>query len=285
MSALLLDANPAVVASFATDGQCEARQCDFRQGVLPDVKSSVVLLDPPWYPGHECLFLWTAARLCAPGATALVSLPATGTRPGVADETAAALRSATRWGLNVEAIEPGFLGYLSPPFERNALAAAGLPGIPAEWRRGDLVRLRASGDTVHEPPPSVPTSSWPEAAIGQVRFQLRIPERTSFGRIAPQLNTIVPGDVLDSVSRRDPRREMVDVWTSGNRVFGCASPGVLLWILQAMRDRESPEMIVASAVGRPLTRPERRNIRVAVDQVYTLVSTEMEELAAMGWAA
>jgi hypothetical protein len=283
--AVLLDANPAIVEAFARAGRYQALQCDFRQDALPRLVSSVVLLDPPWYGEHELLFLWAAAQLCAPGATALVSLPAEGTRPGVVDETARALRTARRWGLHVETHDRGALGYLSPPFERNALDAAGLTGLPDEWRRGDLVALRASGAPVRDPAPETTTTRWPEVAIGPVRIRLRASGPTPFGRIRPQLTQVVKGDVLDTVSRRDPRRGSVDVWTSGNRVFGCQSLGPLRCILQAVADGDPPDDVLMTALGRSPTGSERSNIRTAVDQICTLVSTEMEELAAMGWAA
>jgi hypothetical protein len=283
--AVLLDANPAIVGSFAHEGRYQALQCDFRQDPLPRLVASVVLLDPPWYGEHELLFFWAAAQLCTPGAWALVCLPGEGTRPGVAGETARALRAARRWGLHVETHERGALGYVSPPFERNALGAAGLPNLPDEWRHGDLVVLRASGVPVRDPAPETMTTRWPEVAVGRVRFRLRPSDSAPFRRIRPRLTQVVEGDVLDSVSRRDPRRATVDVWTSGNRVFGCQSLGPLHSILQAVADGQPTDDVLMTALGRSLTGSERSNIRTAMDQICTLVSTETAELAAMGWAA
>src|SRR5712691_8552322 len=42
------------------------------------------------------------------------------------------------------------------------------------------------------------------------------------------LRSIVPGDVLSSISRRDPRRRKAAVWTSGNRLFGTDRPDLVL---------------------------------------------------------
>jgi hypothetical protein len=39
---------------------------------------------------------------------------------------------------------------------------------------------------------------------------------------------VLAGDILPSVSRRDPRRGHADLWTSGNRVFQTDNPQVLL---------------------------------------------------------
>jgi hypothetical protein len=283
--ALLLDANPGVVGSFPPDPNYLVRKCDFRLDELPNVTARVIVLDPPWYRDHERLFLWAASRLSRSGTTVLVSMPAEGTRPGVAKETEAALQSAGRWGLEVRWREPGALAYLSPPFERNALAAAGLKGIPHEWRRGDLIALQATATTAEDCAPEASTDRWPEVTFGRVRVRVRVPATPRFGRILPQLRSVVPGDVLDSVSRRDARRDMADVWTSGNRIFSCESPAALMVVLQAIANRKTPEGEVASAVGRPLTATEESNICAAADQVCTVVETETEELAAMGWAA
>jgi hypothetical protein len=38
----------------------------------------------------------------------------------------------------------------------------------------------------------------------------------------------IDGDVLPSVSRRDPRRRLAHVWTSGNRVFRTDNPELVL---------------------------------------------------------
>ncbi len=175
--------------------------------------------------------------------------------------------------------------YLSPPFERNALAASGLERLPPEWRRGDLVTLRSSGHRGKYTPPETDADRWPEVAIGQVRFRVRGSARPGSPSVSPQLGTIVRGDVLDSVSRRDPRRSTADVWTSGNRVFSCGSPDVLVVVLQAIADRTSPPARVAATLGRRLTPAEKCNIRAAMDHVSSIVRIESGELAAMGWAA
>jgi hypothetical protein len=125
-------------------------------------------------------------------------MPAEGTRPGVANETEAALQSAGRWGLEVRWREPGALPYLSPPFERNALTAAGLKGIPQEWRRGDLIALQATTLTAEDGAPEASTDRWSEVTIGRVRVRVSVPATQRFGRIRPQLRSVVPGDVLDS---------------------------------------------------------------------------------------
>jgi hypothetical protein len=284
--ALLLDANKAIVDVFAADGPHSAALCDFGSDAIPAVVASVVVIDPPWYCDHEGLFLWAASRFCREGTTVLVSMPAAGTRPGAVEETESALAAARTWGLEVAWREPGALPYLSPPFERNALAAAGFRALPEDWRRGDLVALAATGGPRGDRPAVAACSRWPEVAIGRVRIRVRPRADEHHGYLAsPALRSIVPGDVLDSVSRRDPRRDAVDVWTSGNRVFACASPRTLLLLLESLAQSRSPERAIAEALGRALTPSEMRRIKATVQQVISLIATEADELSALGWAA
>lgn len=53
--------------------------------------------------------------------------------------------------------------------------------------------------------------------FGPVRIKLRRTE-------TPDLGSLVPGDVLDTVSRRDLIRTRIGIWTSGNRVFSLEDP-------------------------------------------------------------
>jgi hypothetical protein len=286
--ALLLDANPCVIGVLAGTGDDlhDARLCDLRCDLLPNEDSAVVVVDPPWYREHERLFLWAAARLCRAGGAVLVSMPAEGTRPGVRAEREATFRFARQLGFEVERMEPGALGYVSPPFERNSLAAVGLGGMPAEWRRGDLVVLRLREHTDAARPVCAVETRWPEVTIGAVRVRIRATgAETPQAALDPRLREVVPGDVLDTVSRRDPRREAVPMWTSGNRVFAARSPRALVELVRSLAGGCDAEASIAAVAGRRLTTTERRNIRCAVAQVSAVIDAERDELAAMGWAA
>jgi SAM-dependent methyltransferase len=284
--ALLLDANPAVIDVLAGGDGHDARLCDLRCDDLPDEQSAVVVVDPPWYREHERLFLWAAARLCRPGGTVLVSVPAVGTRPGVRADREEAFAWAERLGFEVDAIEAGELGYVSPPFERNALVAVGLSGMPYEWRNGDLVVMRLRERRIVTRPATAVGTRWPEVVIGSVRLRIRPAGSGGSDHVVdPRLRAVVPGDVLDSVSRRDPRREKVDLWTSGNRVFGVRSVEALIAIIQSQAAGGGPLDRVAVDLGRRLTSVERRNIRAALTQLSAVVDVEHAELLAMGWAA
>ena len=68
--------------------------------------------------------------------------------------------------------------------------------------------------------------------IGLTRFKLRQATAAEFRVPSPDL--IVPNDVLPSVSRRDPRRDGANVWTSGNRIFGCDGTATLATVIDGI---------------------------------------------------
>src|SRR5262249_27545966 len=95
----------------------------------------------------------------------------------------------------------------------------------------------------------------------------------------PTLSPAVPGDMLATVSRRDPVRAAVDVWTCGNRVFRCAGPGVFRVIVSALRRQGDAENAVATVIGRKLSAAEATLVRRAAAQAADLVRREERELA------
>lgn len=97
--------------------------------------------------------------------------------------------------------------------------------VPTDWRTGDLVVLEKVGDTCHETQPRFIDEPWLEAQFGPVRIKLRSSSPVD-------LDSVVPGDVLDTVSRRDPARVRIGFWTSGNRVYSLANPSLFAELLE-----------------------------------------------------
>lgn len=233
--------------------------------------AGVVLADPPWYPEQTTAFLWAAGCLCRTGGYVLVSLPAIGTRPGLEAERAGLRALAHGWGLRLVRLEPAVLAYLSPRFEQNAHRAAGLSGVPLEWRRGDLAVFENVSAT-HAPRPPVQSQpdTWEEIAVGAARIKLRVREENGFRD--PALLPIVPGDILPTVSRRDARRERADVWTSGNRIF--ASCGVMLVRALLRAAGSDPVSAVRNVLRRDLDRQEAMVVVRAARQISELIQIE-----------
>ena len=203
----LLDLNKAAGSRIATMvGESPRREC-----------AAAVLVDPPWYPDYLQPMLRCAAAACRRDGVVLASLPPDGIRPGAAEERDAVEQFAAIQGLDRVAFDQLAISYETPFFEENALAAAGIR-VPGVWRRGDLAvyrHRRAFGDEGAVPERRRP--SWAEVEIEGMRVRIRLDAATPSAD--PGLRSLVRGDVLPSVSRRDPRRGEANVWTSGNRIF------------------------------------------------------------------
>lgn len=279
----LIDRNPTIVAAVRQSCPGAKSLCaDLVRGVpVKDGTAGVAVADPPWYPEHTAAFLWAASRLTRVGGQVLLSLPPEGTRPGIQAERADVLGSATTFGLRLVGIEPRALAYRMPPFERNALVAAGLSAVPSDWRHGDLATFRVVEKTGQPRPIAlIESDDWDEQAVRSVRIKCRKCPADDFRD--PTLSSLVAGDMLTSVSRRDPARAAVDVWTSGNRVFRCSGSAVFRTILHGLAHDREPEMAVSTALGRGLSEVELALVRRAAKQAIELVQREEWELAEYG---
>ena len=183
---------------------------------LPRESADAILLDPPWYIDFIRPMLAAAATACRRDGVVLVSLPPRGTRPSAVVDREKVLSFATRLGLDLVEYRTLGIAYDAPFFEMNALAAAGV-FAPFQWRRGDLVILRKTRTSARPAGAARKRRrEWIETSVGRMRLFIEP------GQIATGLSGLishVPGDILPSVSRRDPRRRGAQVWTSGNRVF------------------------------------------------------------------
>ncbi|MGQ0777906.1 MAG: hypothetical protein ACT4NY_26435 [Pseudonocardiales bacterium] len=157
-----------------------------------------------------------------------------------------------------------------------ALWAAGLGGVDLRWRRGDLIVLRRNHAPAGPRPPVPPEPTWDEVMIGRVRVRVRIDEPDA-DPADPRLISITAGDVLSSVSRRDPLRGSVRVWTGSNRVFACTAPSLLLRLLCGAASGEDPLAGAAGHLGQALTAPEAKAIRRAAQQITDLISVETRD--------
>jgi hypothetical protein len=281
---VLLDACETTVRHLqATRQPGTVHVCDVSASEIPDLRAAAVVADPPWYPQHIEGFLWAATVCTRPGSAILMSLPPMGTRPGMTSERREFRRAAAAHGIQVEAIHPNGLSYTTPPFEQNALAAAGWHDLPVDWRSGDLAHLRRIGAGV-EPRPSLPPSrgEWEEVMLGWSRIRVRTTEPA--GEFGCSLWPLVPGGVLDDVSSRHPIRGSANVWTSGNRVYRTDAPQTVLAMLRAMASGSNARDAAAATIGRMPSRVEERTIVRTVRDLTAIVHTEEQELARWGWA-
>lgn len=192
---------------------------------LPRESAHAVLLDPPWYPDFVRPMLTAAAHACRLGGTVLISLPPDGARPSASADRQAAVALGTRLGLSLQEHRPLDIRYETPFFEFNALTVTGI-ATPPQWRRGDLMIFRKTSIPSRPPARSGHSRGWTEITIGRMRLFIRTRAGKQDGDRG--LIPILDGDVLPTVSRRDPRRRLADVWTSGNRIFGSDNPKLVL---------------------------------------------------------
>jgi hypothetical protein len=190
-------------------------------------------------------------------------------------EWARTLAWAQQLGLTLLREELAALPYVTPPFERNALQAEGLYMISEDWRRGNLaVFVRTQLAHVLRPQP-VDDAVWVEEVLLGMRVRIR--PQPAGGFQDPTLKPLVPGDVLPSVSRRDPRRRLADVWTSGNRIFACLGRHVLRQIVPAIAGGRAPAEAVAAGLQRPLHPEEQRLVTRAAHQLLRIARHEQHE--------
>jgi hypothetical protein len=196
-----------------------------REGLQHET-AHAVLVDPPWYMDFIRPMLGAAAVACRMGGVVLISMPPAGTRPSAEQDRRAAIQFAARFGLELLEHQRLAIGYDTPFFEINALAAVGVCA-PHRWRRGDLLVFRkAHASSRPAPLPSSRRLDWVEVTFGRMRLFIKLAAVTT-DRFTGLLS-LVEGDVLPSVSRRDSRRRDALVWTSGNRIFGSDNPALVL---------------------------------------------------------
>jgi len=193
---------------------------------LPRESADAVLLDPPWYLDFVRPMLTAAAYACRPGGVVMISLPPDGARPTAEADRHATTAFAQRLGLTLVEHSPLAISYETPFFERNALAAAGIYA-PPQWRRGDLVVFRKARAPIRPPlASSGRRRDWTEVGIGRMRLFIRGADEVRSEDAS--LISLVDDDILPTVSRRDLRRRLANVRTSGNRIFRTHNPQLIL---------------------------------------------------------
>jgi hypothetical protein len=268
--------NPVTAAvrslSLRAGGAMSVQFCDM--GAIAPEPATVVVIDPPWYLDFIRPILAAAAAGCRPGGHVFLSLPPEGTRATAVNDCGKAIKYAERLGLTSVGSERSGLTYASPFFERNALAAAGVKGAPPDWRCGDLVILRKAHDrAVQVHAHLVNKQRWREIAIESMRLLVRMDhpfELTGKWELRP----VVMGEVLPTVSRRDPRRRRATIWTSGNRAFTTFRPDLVLRAAETLAVAHKKSGAQASSV---VSMAERNAIEALARELRRIVDAEDRE--------
>jgi len=220
--AYFFDRNEASIDYFRSLGISQVGRLDCFRDDAPQVNFDAVVMDPPWYEKHYQAFMWMASQVVRLDGVVVLALPPLGTRPSVDLERSRVVDWGQRLGLELVQLTENCLPYETPHFEINALRKSGIRCNLGAWRRGTLAIFRMHSPRRVSRPVNARNDDWDEVALLGTRFRFR--RKREFGLVAPSLERIVNGDVLKSVSRTDPIRRAVDIWTSGNRVFRCTAP-------------------------------------------------------------
>ena len=244
----------------------------YNRNRLPQAFANAVIVDPPWYLEIMLPMLETAAAACKEGGVIFFCAPPIGTRPSAETERVVTYQFFERTGLDLLDYQPLSVVYDTPFFERNALAAAGVYA-PSRWRRGDLLILhkkRRASCTVRSFQPK--PNDWIEVSINTMRVFIRMDRARSVG--TQGLIGVIDGDVLPSVSRRDGRRQLADVWTTGNRIFSTDNSALLVLAASILSENTIPPCLHATLWDR-LHTPEALE-RVSED-LLALAEVEADE--------
>jgi hypothetical protein len=146
-----------------------------------------------------------------------------------------------------------------------------------------LIELRHTAARQPERPRPDDFQSWREVILDRARLRFRLdPGQHESWPADPRLIQLVDGDILASVSRRDPARPRAAVWTGSNRVFGCRAPRLLAAIAGALAGRSPAITAAEAALARPADTAERALIEQAAAQLIELARAESETGHAAG---
>jgi hypothetical protein len=277
-SAQLVDNNAEMVRHLKGKYSGVVQQ-DISRSALPNIMpADLVAIDPPWYLEDLQEFTWFASKLCVKGGYLVICLPSEGTRPNVNDELRTLLRNAKSYGFSMYLEKANGLRYQTPPFERNALRAAGVE-VRSDWRRGTLwiLRKKHSHNLPRPHRQAIQQEEWWESSIFGTRIRFKKQTQTGFGD--PTLISIIDGDVLPSVSRRNRMREFVDVWTSGNRVFACCGTEILHQVATAIQLKQDVASFVRNHSRSRVSLSPRQIAQIdhAAAQIKRIAILESEE--------
>lgn len=256
--------------------RCSSYTRDLLTESIPKMCANLIIADPPWYPEYYKSFLWSANEACLTNGHLLLSIPPEGIRPGMKNELQDIFNFAGNVGFSCIGYEKKAITYNMPQFERNALKAAGLKNISIDWRTADLAILTKTKSITIPKPIFEKKEKWSEIILDSI--VIRVKEKFFSEFKDPTLISLVDGEIFPSVSRRNSKRDLIDVWTSGNRVYLCEGTNILVYILKAIQEKKSPIEMISMVLKRKLNMHEITLILLTVKKIEEIIISELDEL-------
>jgi hypothetical protein len=192
-----------------------------------------------------------------PGGLIAFSLYPSLLRPNADVERDEILKQASCLG-KVE-LKERLLLYETPRFEREAMKRSGLI-LSNNWRRGDLVLIRASNAApASRPCPTQTDESWESFVLGTQVVKLRLSTNGGEEKILAPLDEY-PDFIFPSVSRRHPDRRQIDLWTSRNRVAKVGQRGAVVAILRHLQKDLNLDNLTKLAFMSSMSLKDRREL-------------------------
>lgn len=191
-----------------------------------------VFVDPPWYPLDIAAWLAQASRHVLPRGSIHISVWPRNVRPSAESELKEVLSVAG--SLGDTRLEENALCYKTPCFEIAAAASLG-NSVGAAWRHGSLLSIRVKPDAAAFKLQNLPRGRvWHRFVLDCHQVALCWP-RDGSAR-PPSLRRVGHSWILPDVSRRNPLRTEVDLWSSDNRIAGIEGASAFLEALEAIAD-------------------------------------------------
>lgn len=244
----------------------------FQNKVVSDImnytteqKFDAIICDPPWYKDAYLNFIFKFGKLSNINAFLFVIFPPLGVRASIERERLDIINFANMVGFELVEEDVETINYISSPFEINSILDNEITNFPIDWRYGNLLIFRyvQNGTINFDYFNKNEENRWQEYTINNIRIKL-LPSQTCSTKNV--FEKIYDSDILPTVSMRNDKLNLVNFWTSGNRVFKCNNTKLVSEILN-LRSKESYQFCLK----------KYKNNKEIVDFIENIVSLEYKE--------
>lgn len=263
--AILFDRNPLVSKRLQRMSSIRFASCDLLTEAPAAIEVDGVVFDAPWYPEYIALWLKHANDLISDHGIIAFSLFPTLTRPSAEAERQDLMALAEHLGH--VSIYDGVLQYETPLFEERIFEGVGIRAD--RWRHADLVTISTTSRRRRLPERPRPREElWDSYVVGSQVIKLRAMQRADQAWLIRPVSGVA-GYLSSSVSRRDPLRPVVDVWTSRSRIAQVGDRTALAAALHSLEQNGTVISSIQTALPH-LSPDEHKNIASQLRELLEL---------------